>query len=61
MTFDVAAWAWPQWTVFILMLVALAAGSVLHGKDKDGRHNAFVTWFTAALYLFLLTAGGFYG
>jgi uncharacterized membrane protein len=62
MTFDPSVWAWPQWTLFILMIVRLGINAAVHGQPrKEEKHNAFIVFFNAALVLFILICGGFYG
>ncbi len=67
MTFDPSTWAWPQWTLFIIMILRLAIAAGLNGKpkvDKDGKPETYsfpIAFVGSAVALFILICGGFYG
>lgn len=53
------AWAWPQWTVLILMFLALSSEAVSHGKTKhDYSFPVGVVRF--CMWMFILICGGFF-
>ena len=60
MNISMAVWGWPQWTLFVLMIISLFAAAALHGKPREGEYNAFLGWFKAGLIFFVLVCGGFY-
>lgn len=54
-----AAWAWPQWTFFILMLLTLIGHASNHGKERPN-YNGFIALINFGLMMFILIAGGFF-
>jgi hypothetical protein len=51
-------------TIQIIMVVLLSlnllASAYLHGREKTGKYNFFITFFSLVLYLSLLIMGGFF-
>jgi predicted exporter len=54
-----AAWHWPQWTLLVLLVLALLGHAVKHGQPRDN-HNAFLAFIDFGLTMFILIAGGFF-
>ncbi len=50
----------PQIIYLVLMGINLLASSYMHGKERTGKYNVFVTLIVAALVIGLLYWGGFF-
>lgn len=68
MDFNPHIWTWPQWSVAVLLFLSLFFGATLHGKPKvnkatrePDKYNFGISVTGVVLWLFLLTAGGFFG
>ena len=59
MTISTTFWAWPQWTALVLLCLSFLLSAASHGKPQKP-FNAFGGIFRLALWLFILTAGGFF-
>lgn len=57
--FNIANWAWPQWTFVSLVAVNLLLAAHLHGKPREP-HSFFVQLVALASWLPLLYFGGFF-
>jgi hypothetical protein len=66
MSIDTALWAWPQFTVLIILFLSLIINAQKHGKlnvDKEGnpdKVNFFTSITKVIFWLFVLIAGGFF-
>lgn len=64
--FDPNAWAWPQWSLAIWLLLGLMIDAGLHGKakvDPKGQpytYNGFVAMVRTGIWVFFLLYGGFF-
>ncbi len=52
--------AWPQITLIILITINVTIALVQHGQSK-GNFNFFFASIDAALLVWILNAGGFFG
>ncbi|WEK05743.1 MAG: hypothetical protein P0Y65_05670 [Candidatus Devosia phytovorans] len=59
--FDMSVWSWPQWTFAIIYVFSVVSAAFLHGDRRTGHHSFPVSITMAALGVFVLTAGGFFG
>lgn len=59
--FDMSVWSWPQWTFAITYVVTIVTAPFLHGQRRTGEHSFPVSITMAAIGIFILTAGGFFG
>jgi hypothetical protein len=51
----------PQIILLTLLGIRLLINAHMHGRPRTGDHNFFITVFDAALMLWILIAGGFFG
>ena len=49
-----------QILMLALISLNLLMGAHLHGKEKTGNHNFWVTAISVALYMSILVTGGFF-
>ncbi|MDX5984683.1 hypothetical protein [Sphingomonas echinoides] len=57
--FDPSHWAWPQWTMAIMLFLWLLVSASSHGKPREP-YNGFTAIVRFALSVFLLSYGGFF-
>lgn len=57
---NIANWNWAVWTLIAFQVLALCIGFGMHGKDKDGKHNAGVSLFAFILGAILYYYAGIY-
>ncbi len=50
----------PQIIYLVLTGINLLTSSYMHGKERTGKHNVFVTLIVTALVIGLLYWGGFF-
>lgn len=60
LAFDMANWAWPQWVYFGLIVLVVVLSAFVHGHKRTGHHSFPVQLVSAAVSLFILSAGGFF-
>ena len=68
--FDTSVWAWPQWTILVLLFLGFLITASQHGrprvqlsgpdKGKPEEYNGFTSIARFALWMFVLVAGGFF-
>ena len=51
----------PQIILLSLLGLQLLLTAYLHGKPRDGKHNIFFKLIDAAILIWILIAGGFFG
>lgn len=54
-------WAWPQWTVAILMCIHVSVVASLDGQPKRDKWSFAESLVSQAFTAWLLWAGGFWG
>lgn len=59
--FDMSVWSWPQWVFFWLYVLNIVLAMVNHGAPRTGEHSLPWSVSMAAIGVFILTAGGFFG
>lgn len=57
---DQTVWSWPQFTMLVLMFLALAVTAAQHGKPMPHPYSFPMKVCNVILWLFLLTFGGFF-
>lgn len=70
MQIDTSSWGWPQWVMLCLLFLSFVVSATQHGKErletsgerkgKPELYNGFIALARCALWLFLLTYGGFF-
>lgn len=66
MGISTATWGWPQWVALILMSIAFMIQAANHGKPRldnekePEKYNGFSATFRFAMWVFILSAGGFF-
>jgi multisubunit Na+/H+ antiporter MnhC subunit len=51
----------PQIILLTILGLTLLATAYLHGKDRTGKHNIFLKLIDAAITIWILVSGGFFG
>ena len=58
--FDMATWAWPQWTMLSIYAFNLVLYAALDGKPRSGEYRFGMAAVSAAIGLFIMWSGGFF-
>ncbi len=51
----------PQIILLVLIGLQLLITAHFHGRPKSGEHNIFYKLIDAAIFIWILSAGGFFG
>lgn len=57
---DPTAWHWPQFTLLAMFFIATAIHAHKHGKPQEQPYSFPMAICRAALWLFVITLGGFF-
>lgn len=60
LAWDMAHWAWPQWTYIVLIGLNIVIAAFLDGKPKNQNYSFALAVLAGATSLFVLASGGFY-
>lgn len=57
--FDPSHWAWPQWTMAVMLFLGLVISAGKHGEPREP-YNGFIAMVSFGLAVFILSFGGFF-
>ena len=57
----IESWGWPQWFFVGVYAANILATSALHGKPRTGKNNGPFAIVSAAIGVWVLYKGGFWG
>lgn len=60
-TINTDVWHWPQWTAITLIALALFLEISMTGVPRTGTFSAFYATVRAAIWVDILSFGGFFG
>ena len=60
MTFNPDVFGWPQWTMLVLLFLAVSINATRHGQDRSGKYNGIAAFVWFMMWMFILICGGFF-